>query len=220
MPKQFIYETADLFASIGCRFRVMQWTTREQAFDQLLSTSNIPDMKSPANPWDVVLSGSHIQQDYTSFTPWAMHSHEGQYHDSNVPQQQLPRHSVYRADAKFEFNCIGCPSCDFCTKVKKDMLKHKSQHWDPVPCICARQNQRIVAVQLDTGTRQCGRLTIDESARMLRDWEDEQTGQLIHKSGMTEAMPVFTNTTVIQMQRDVTCPNVEQYLNINSQTWH
>ena len=31
MPNQFIYETAGLFGAIGYRFRVVQWTTREQA---------------------------------------------------------------------------------------------------------------------------------------------------------------------------------------------
>jgi hypothetical protein len=199
MPIQFIYDTADLFASIGYRFRVVQWTTREQAFDQLLSASKTSNSEHPANPWDVVLSGSRIHQACTSFTPWAMNNLEGQYHDSNVPQQKLPGHYVYRTDSKIDFNCIGCPSCDFCTKVKKDMLKHEQQHWDPVPCICARQNQRLMAVQLDTRTCQCGKIIIDERARMLRSWEDEETGQLIRKAGMTDTMPMFTNTTAIQM---------------------
>ncbi|KAI4854627.1 hypothetical protein E4T44_00033 [Aureobasidium sp. EXF-8845] len=196
MPNQFIYETADLFASVGYRFHVVQWTTREQAFDQLLSASNSSDPDHPADPRDVVLGGSRIHQAYTSFTPGAMNNREGKYHDSNVPQQQLPRHFVYKSDPKIDFNCIGCPSCDFCTKVKKDMLKHEQQHWDPVPCICARQNQKLMAAQLDTRTCQCGRLIIDEGARM------------------TEAMPMFTHTTAIQLQRDH--PNMGDYLNINS----
>jgi hypothetical protein len=115
MPNQFIYETADLFASVGYRFHVVQWTTREQAFDQLLSASNSSDPDHPADPRDVVVGGSRIHQAYTSFTPGAMNNHEGKYHDSNVPQQQLPRHFVYKSDPKIDFNCIGCPSCDFCT---------------------------------------------------------------------------------------------------------
>jgi hypothetical protein len=218
MPNQFIYETTDLFASVGYRFRVVQWTTREQAFDQLLSASDSSDPEHPVNPWDIALSGSRIQHAYTSFTPWEMNNHEGQYHDSKVPQQQLPRHVVYRADPKIDFNCIGCPSCDFCTKVKKDMLKHEQQHWDPVTCICARQNLRLMAVQLDTRTCQCGRLAIDEKARLLRSWEDGETEQLIRKAGMTDTIPMFTNTTAIQLQRDH--PNMGDYLSINSQTWH
>jgi hypothetical protein len=60
MPNQFIYGTADLFASIGYRFRVVQWTTREQAFDQLVSDSNIPGSGSLESPWYVVSSGSRI----------------------------------------------------------------------------------------------------------------------------------------------------------------
>jgi hypothetical protein len=54
---------------------------------------------------------------------------------------------------------------------------------------------------------------------MLRDWEDEQTRHQIQRFGMSETMPTFINTTAIQMQRDVTLPNMEQYLNINSQGW-
>ncbi|KAI4732789.1 hypothetical protein E4T50_16647 [Aureobasidium sp. EXF-12298] len=209
MPNQLIYETAELFASIGYRFRV------------LVSTANNATLEDVANPSDVILSGSRIQQDYTLFTPWAMDSYEGQYHDSNVPQQQQSRRtSVYRIDPKVDLNCVGCPSCNFCTKVRKDILKHEAQHWESIPCICSRLNQRAMAVTLDTKLCQCGRLTIDENARILRNWEDEQTGHLIQRFGTSETMPTFTNTTAIQMQHDMTDPNMGQYLNINSQGWH
>jgi hypothetical protein len=79
VPNQFIYETAELLNSIGYRFRVVKWTTREQAFDQLVSASNNRPLEDEANPVDVVLSGSRIQQAYTSFTPWAMNSYEGNF---------------------------------------------------------------------------------------------------------------------------------------------
>jgi hypothetical protein len=221
MPNQFIYETASLFASVGYRFRVVQWTTRDQAFDQLVGATNDSTLENVANPSDIVLSGSCIQQHYTSFTPWAMNSYEGQYHDANLPQQhQTRRTSVYKADPKADLNCVGCPSCNFCTKVRKDMLKHEAQHWESPPCICSRLNQRAMAATLDTKLCQCGRLTIDENARMLRNWEDEQTGHLVQRFGTSETMPTFINTTAIQMQRDMTDPNMEQYLNINFQSWH
>jgi hypothetical protein len=77
-----------------------------------------------------------------------------------------------------------------------------------------------MAAELDTKVCRCGKRTIDESARMLRNWEDEQTRPLLQRFGMSEAMLTFTNTTSIQMQRDATFPNMEQYLNINSQSWH
>jgi hypothetical protein len=63
----------------GYRFRVVQWTTREQAFDQLASDTNNPAFGNAANPSDIVLSGSRIQQGYTSCTPWAMNSYEGNF---------------------------------------------------------------------------------------------------------------------------------------------
>jgi hypothetical protein len=209
MPEQFIYEITELFASIGYRFRVVQWTAREQAFNQLVSASNTSGLEAPLNPWDIVLSGFRIEQNYTSFTPWPMNSHGGQYHDFNMPQQQPLCHSLYRTDLKIEFNCIGCPSCDFCTKDKKDILKHESHHCDPVPCTCARQNHRFMAMQLDTMTCHCGRLATDGNARMLRSWEDEETGQSIRRFGNSEVMPVFADTTAIQMWRDVTHSNME-----------
>jgi hypothetical protein len=96
------------------------------------------------------------------------------------------------------------------------MLKHEAQHWDSPPCICARLDQRRLAAQLDTKICQCGRRTIDENVGMLRNWEDEQTRPLIQRFGTSEVMPTLTNTTSIQMQRDVTFPNMKQYLNINS----
>jgi hypothetical protein len=65
MPNQFIYETTELFNSIGYRFRVVQWTTREQAFDQLVSASNRRSLEDVAKPVDVFLSGFRIQQGYT-----------------------------------------------------------------------------------------------------------------------------------------------------------
>jgi hypothetical protein len=218
MPNQFIYETAELFASIGYRFRVVQCTTREQAFDQLVAATNNRLLEDMANPIDVALSGSRIHRDYTSFTPWAMNSYEGNFHNSGRPQQQRPPN--YGTDAKVGLNCLGCPSCKFSTKVKKDLLKREAQHWDPRPCICARLNQRTMARQLDTMICHCGGLTFDENARMLRNWKDEQTRPLIQRFGTSETMPTFTNSTAIQMQRDVTLPNMEQYLNINSQGWH
>jgi hypothetical protein len=63
----------------GYRFRVVQWTTREQAFDQLASDTNNPAFRNAANPSDIILSGSRIQQGYTSCTPWAMNSYEGNF---------------------------------------------------------------------------------------------------------------------------------------------
>jgi hypothetical protein len=74
MPNQLIYETAELFASVGHRFRVVQWTSREQAFDELVSATNNRSLEEETNPIDVVLSGFRIHQDYTSFTPWAMNT--------------------------------------------------------------------------------------------------------------------------------------------------
>lgn len=220
MPNQFVYENTKLFASVGYRFRVMQWNTREQAFDQLVSAANNQALEDAANPGDVVLSGSRIHHNYTSFSPWTMNSYEGQYHDSDEPQQRQPgRLSVYKTDLKVDLNCVGCPSCGFCTKVRKDMFKHESQHWESTPCLCAHSNQRIIATQLDTKRCHCGRLAVDQGARMLRNWQDEQTGQLIQRFGKSEAMPTFTNTTAIQMQHFMTDLNMEQYLKINSQRW-
>ncbi|KAG9664561.1 hypothetical protein KCU95_g10817, partial [Aureobasidium melanogenum] len=218
MPNQFIYETAELFASTGYRFRVVQWTTREQAFDQLVSTTNNTASRDTETASDVIFDGSRIQQDYTSFTPWAMNSYEGQYHDSNMPLQQSPRKpSIYKKDPKIDLDCIGCPTCNFCTKVKKDMLKHEAQHWDdPHPCICAHLDQKAMTKEIDTRKCHCGRLAVNENARMLRNWADERTGQLVHKFGMSETMPTFANVTAIQMQRDVSVPGMVQHLNINS----
>ncbi|KAI4758166.1 hypothetical protein E4T52_09638 [Aureobasidium sp. EXF-3400] len=200
MPNQFIYETAELFASVGYRFRVVQWTTREQAFDQLVSAAQNTPSSDAETASDIILDGSRIQQDYTSFTPWAMNSYE---------------------DPKIDLDCIGCPTCNFCTKVKKDMFKHEAQHWDdPHPCICTHLDPIIMAAEIDTRKCRCGRLTISENARMLRNWADERTGHLVHKFGTSETMPTFANITAIQMQRDVTVPKMEQYLNINSQSWN
>jgi hypothetical protein len=112
MPNQFIYETTELFNSI-------------------VSASNRRSLEDVAKPVDVFLSGFRIQQGYTSFTPWAMNSYRGSFHDSNMPQQQQQQGhfpSVYRADTKVDFNCLGRPSCNFCTKVRRDMLKHEAQH--------------------------------------------------------------------------------------------
>jgi hypothetical protein len=125
-----------------------------------------------------------------------MNSYRGSFHDSNMPQQQQQQQqghltSVYRADTKVDFNCLGCPSCNFCTKVRRDMLKHEAQHWDPRSCICARLNQRAMAAALDTKICPCGRLTFDENARMLRNWEDEQTRPPIQRFGMSETMPTY-----------------------------
>lgn len=214
MPNQFIYETAELFASVGYRFRVVQWTTREQAFDQLVSAAGRKTLEDETDPLDPFLSGSRIQQGYTSFTPWAMNSYEGQYHhDSHVPsRQQCYLSSVYKTDPKPDLDCVVCPSCNFCTKVRIDMLKHEAQHWEPQPCSCARSNQKAMAAQLDIKRCQCGRFTTDENARMLRNWADEETGQLLQRFGNLETMPTFTSTTAIQMQRDMTDRNMEQYL--------
>jgi hypothetical protein len=155
MPNQLTYETAELFASVGYRSRVVQWTTRVQAFDQLVSATNNKFPEDVANLVDVVLSGSRIQQGYNSFTPWAMNSYEGNFHDSNMPQQQQSRFSfVYGADTKVDLNCLGCSSCNFCTKVKKDMLKHEAQHWDPRSCICGRL---VMTAALDPKICQCGK---------------------------------------------------------------
>lgn len=139
IPNQFIYETAELFASIGYRFRVVQWTTREQAFDQLAFAASNTALSDTETASDIVFDGSRIQQVYTSFTPWAMNSYEGQYHEPNQPPQHQPRRaSVYKKGPKIDLDCIGCPTCNFCTKVKKDMLKHEAEHWDDsYPCICA-----------------------------------------------------------------------------------
>ncbi|KAH0346124.1 hypothetical protein KCU83_g7485, partial [Aureobasidium melanogenum] len=221
MPNQSVYETAGLFASVGYRFRVVQWTTREQAFDQLVSAANNTILSDEETASDVIFDGSRIQQDYTSFTPWAMNSYEGQYHASNLPPQQPSRRpSIYKKEPKTDLDCIGCPTCNFCTKVKKDMLKHEAQHWDdPYPCICAQLDPKVMAEEIDTKVCHCGRLAIDENARMLRNWADKRTGHLIHKFGMSEAMPTFANVTAIQMQRDVIVPKMEQYLNINSGGW-
>jgi hypothetical protein len=71
------------------------------------------------------------------------------------------------------------------------MLKHEAQHWDPRSCICARLNQRAMAAALDTKIYPCGRLTFDENARMLRNWEDEQTRPPIQRFGMSETMPTY-----------------------------
>ena len=98
------------------------------------------------------------------------------------------------------------------------MFKHESQHWESTPCLCAHTNQRLIA-HLDTKVCHCGRLAIDQNARMLRNWADEETGQLIQRFGKSEAMPTFTNTTAIQMQHVMTDLNMEQYLKINSQRW-
>ncbi|KAH0366014.1 hypothetical protein KCU65_g5667, partial [Aureobasidium melanogenum] len=223
MPNQFIYETAELFVAIGYRFRVVQWTTREQAFDQLVSAASTTTLSDAEIASDIVFDGSRIQQDYTSFAPWAMNSYEGQYHVPNLPPQLSPRRvSIYYKDPKIDLDCIGCPTCNFCTKVKKDMLKHEAQHWDdPYPCICAYLDQKVMAKEIDTKVCQrCGRLAINENARMLRSWVDERTGHLVHKFGMSETMPTFANVTAIQMQRDVMFPKMEQYLNINSGGWN
>jgi hypothetical protein len=77
-----------------------------------------------------------------------------------------------------------------------------------------------MAAALDTKVCQCSRLTIDEDARMLRNWEDEQTRPLIQRFGRSMTMPTFTNTTAIQKQCNLTVPNMEHCLNINSQRWH
>ncbi|KAH0339596.1 hypothetical protein KCU81_g7171, partial [Aureobasidium melanogenum] len=222
MPNQFIYKTAELFANIGYRFRVVQWTTREQAFDQLVSAAHNATLVDAEIASDIVFEGSRIEQDYTSFTPWAINSFEGQYHASNLPPQQSPRRvSIYKKDVKIDLDCIGCPTCSFCTKVKKDMLKHEAQHWDDdYPCVCAYLDEKVMAKEIDTKVCHCGRLAIDENARMLRDWADERTGHLVYKFGMSETMPTFANVTAIQMQRDVTFPKMEQYLNVNSEAWN
>lgn len=222
MPNQFIYETAELFASIGYRFRVVQWATREQAFDQLVFAANSTAPSDAKTTSDIIFDGFRLQKAYTSFTPWAMNSYEGQYHDSSQPPQQQPRRaSVYKKDPKIDLDCIGCPTCNFCTKVKKDMLKHEAQHWDdPYPCICAQHDPKVMAKEIDTKACQCGRLAINENTRMLRNWADGRTGHLVHKFGMSETMPTFANVTAIQMQRDITFPKMEQYLNINSRGWN
>ncbi|KAG9700548.1 hypothetical protein KCU95_g721, partial [Aureobasidium melanogenum] len=221
MPNQFIHKTAELFAAIGYRFRVVQWTTREQAFDRLISAANTtPSDEETAS--DIIFDGSRIQQDYTSFTPWAMNSYKGQYHASNPPPQQSPRRvSIYKREPKIDLDCIGCPTCNFCTKVKKDMLKHEALHWDDAySCVCAYLDEEVMAKEIDTKVCHCGRLAINENARLLRNWADERTGHLVHKFGMSETMPTFANVTAIQMQRDVIVPKIEQYLNFNSEAWN
>lgn len=160
MPNQLIHATTDLFASIGYRFRVVQWTTREQAFDHLVFTANNTTAETAS---DIIFDGSRIQQDYTSFTPWATNSFEGQYHASNLPPQLSPRRvSIYKKELKIDLDCIGCPTCNFCTKVKKDMLKHEAQHWDDAyPCVCAYLDEKFMAKEIDTKVCHCGRLAID-----------------------------------------------------------
>lgn len=221
LPIQFIYETAELFASVGYRFRVVQWTTREQAFDQLVSATNNITMSDAGTASDIVFDGSRIQQAYTSFTPWAMNSHRGQYYASNIPPQQTPRRpSIYKKEPKVDLDCIACPTCHFCTKTKKDIFKHEAQHWDdPYPCICAHLDPKVMAKELDTRICGCGSLAFDENARMLRNWADARTGYLVQRFGVSETMPTFANVTAVQMQRDVVVPKMEQYLNINSGGW-
>ncbi|CAD0091198.1 unnamed protein product [Aureobasidium vineae] len=214
MPNQFIYETAELFASVDYRFHVMQWDTREQASDAMVSASN----RDTEDPMDTILDSFRIQEAYPSFTPWAMNNHPGTYHDTNEPPLLSPhRVSVYKTDIKAHLNCIDCPSCSFSTKVKRDMLAHEALHWDPQPCECAQSNQKALAAGIDTIFCSCDKLTTDETARMLRNWEDETTGHLIRKFGRSEVMRKFSNTTAIQMQSDVTVPDIHQSLAINSQ---
>ncbi|KAK5999387.1 hypothetical protein QM012_005512 [Aureobasidium pullulans] len=225
MPSQFIYETAGLFALIDYRFRVVQWTTREEAFDQLIAGTCNTTLSDAETASDIIFDGLRIQADYISFTPWALNSYEDQYHDYNPRPQQLPRRSsVYKKEPKPDLDCIGCPSCTFSTKVKKDMFKHESQHWDdPFPCICAQlddETTEAIAKEIDARPCYCGKLAIDENARMLRNWADERTGYLVHRFGMAEYMPTFANVSAIQMQRDVTVPTMAQYLNINGQGWN
>ncbi|KAG9711277.1 hypothetical protein KCU69_g4, partial [Aureobasidium melanogenum] len=110
-PNRFIYKTAGLFASVGYRFRVVQWTTREQAFEQLVSAAQNTTLSGAETASDVIFDGSRVHKDYTSFTPWAMNSYEGQYHESNLPPQQQPRRSsVYKKDPKIDLDCIGSRS--------------------------------------------------------------------------------------------------------------
>ncbi|KAG9799336.1 hypothetical protein KCU96_g7, partial [Aureobasidium melanogenum] len=170
MPNQFIYETAELFASVGYRFRVRCRNCLRCYLRRL----------------------SHSTRLYLIHT---------------LGNEQLRRPSIYKKEPKTDLDCIGCPTCNFCTKVKKDMLKHEAQHWDdPHPCICAQLDPKVMAKEIDTKVCHCGRLAIDEN-------------DVFHKFGMSETMPTFANVTAIQMQRDVIVPKMEQYLNINSGGW-
>ncbi|KAI4716844.1 hypothetical protein E4T48_06970 [Aureobasidium sp. EXF-10727] len=120
---------------------------RERAFDALVSAAN----RNPEDYMDTILDGSRIHEAYTCFIPWAMAGSSSSYHDINNPPQLSPRRvSVYKTELKADLVCIGCPSCSFCTKVKRDMLAHETLHWDPRPCNCSQSNQKTLAAGIDT----------------------------------------------------------------------
>ncbi|KAI5199442.1 hypothetical protein E4T39_06253 [Aureobasidium subglaciale] len=227
-PEQFIYETADLFASVGYRFRVVQWQTKEQAFDVLATANTDVDMENADNALDAVFDGIRIADVYRSFIPWTINSYAGEFHTTNNPEVYVPKASVYRNPVKPDYNCVGIPNCSFCTKVLKDLLRHDAGHWDPRPCVCANttpeRRKDLEKEQIDTMVCNfCGSLATDEDARMRRSWEHPESGHCIHnayKSGKSEMeMATFANNTAIQMQRDITMPDMTEQLTIGSKTW-
>jgi len=54
---------------------------------------------------------------------------------------------------------------------------------------------------------------------MIRNWKDAETGHLVRKFGKVDEMKTFANTTAIQMQRDVTVPDMGRHLDLNTKKW-
>ncbi|THZ82421.1 hypothetical protein D6C84_05807 [Aureobasidium pullulans] len=219
MPNSFINESADLFATIGYRFRVMQWSVSQQAVQDMIAATRNLTLDDVDHPLELTMDGARIREDYHSFTPWAMTAYPGIFHDSSVPEQYVPTLNPYKTKIKPDHICIGFP-CNFCTKVQKDFLAHESKHWEPQPCICAQLDQEIIGKELDKKIcPQCGRLCIDENRRMIGNWKDAETGHLVRKFGKVDEMKTFANTTAIQMQRDVTVPDMGRHLDLNTKKW-
>ncbi|KAI5271628.1 hypothetical protein E4T47_05089 [Aureobasidium subglaciale] len=226
-PDQFIYETADVFASFGYRFRVVQWQTREQASNVLAAAGIDVAMEDVDNVFDAIFDGTRITDGctYRSFIPWTVNSYAGEFHTINNPQSYILKASVYKKTVKPDHNCVGVPNCSFCTKILKDILGHDAGHWDPRPCVCAgitsQRRKELEGQQIDTMfCKICGTLAIDKDARMRRSWEHFETGYCLHKFGKSVGeMATFANVSAVQMQRDITMPDMTEQLTIGSKTW-
>jgi hypothetical protein len=192
LPNIFIHETANLFASVGYRFRVMQWESSQYVCNEF------PTINEQADPMEDVLDGTRIYQDYRCFAPWSTALHNNFHAMDTPPQHPPPQKSVYKQPLKPDFDCVGFASCNFCTKDKNYFYQHEASHWDG-----EYTSQSALA----------------ENARMLADWRDQETGSLINKYGKDIVRPTFANTTAIQMQRDLKLPDMIAQLSLNSCDW-
>lgn len=188
MPNQFIYETADMFASFGYRFRVTQRQISQIACEMMLDSAANRTIADVESPWDLLFSGVRIHEDYRLFTPWtlmpiplpAVQPRANQRTDEH--EQQVKKR-IYQ-----DYDCIVCPRCSFTCKNRKQFLLHDAEHWP--------EQSRV------------------DLCSIISAWEDENTGREIrHLTQKGECMyfSTFAETSAIQMQQDMVMPDMASH---------